>query len=49
MALQPTSQALWCVVKERDELGDDVTFEYATAVKEGAFYGWLALVIYRQQ
>src|SRR2546430_911834 len=25
---------------ERDELGDDVPFEYATAVKDGAFYGW---------
>ena len=30
----------WCVVNERDELGDDVPFEYATQVQEGAFYGW---------
>ncbi|SFP15597.1 Glucose/arabinose dehydrogenase, beta-propeller fold [Mesorhizobium sp. NFR06] len=40
MTVQPATGALWCVVNERDELGDDVPFEYATAVKEGAFYGW---------
>jgi glucose/arabinose dehydrogenase len=40
MAIQPRSGALWCVVNERDGLGDDTPFEYATAVKEGAFYGW---------
>jgi glucose/arabinose dehydrogenase len=40
MTLEPTSQALWCVVNERDLLGDDVPFEYATSVKEGGFYGW---------
>jgi glucose/arabinose dehydrogenase len=40
MTVQPTTGQLWCVVNERDELGDNVPFEYATAVKEGAFYGW---------
>ncbi|MDX8516149.1 PQQ-dependent sugar dehydrogenase [Mesorhizobium captivum] len=40
MTVQPATGALWCVVNERDELGDDVPFEYATAVKDGAFYGW---------
>jgi glucose/arabinose dehydrogenase len=40
MTVQPVSGALWCVVNERDELGDNVPFEYATTVKEGAFYGW---------
>ncbi|MDR7031468.1 sorbosone dehydrogenase family protein [Mesorhizobium sp. BE184] len=40
MAVQPATQALWCVVNERDQLGDNVPFEYATTVKEGAFYGW---------
>src|SRR5581483_11527661 len=40
MTVQPATGALWCVVNERDELGDDVPFEYATAVKGGAFYGW---------
>ncbi|WP_217576903.1 sorbosone dehydrogenase family protein [Mesorhizobium sp. GbtcB19] len=40
MTVQPATGALWCVVNERDELGDNVPFEYATAVKEGAFYGW---------
>ena len=40
MSLQPATGGLWCVVNERDELGDDTPFEYATQVKEGAFYGW---------
>ena len=31
---------IWCVVNERDELGDNVPFDYATSVKAGAFYGW---------
>jgi hypothetical protein len=30
----------WCIVNERDELGDNTPFEYATHVVEGAFYGW---------
>ena len=40
MTVQPATGALWCVVNERDGLGDDAPFEYATAVKPGAFYGW---------
>ena len=40
MTVQPATGALWCVVNERDALGDNVPFEYATSVKEGAFYGW---------
>ena len=40
MTVQPATGALWCVVNERDALGDNVPFDYATAVKEGAFYGW---------
>ena len=40
MTLQPATGALWCVVNERDGLGDDLPFEYATTVKQGAFYGW---------
>ncbi|MER9053399.1 sorbosone dehydrogenase family protein [Mesorhizobium sp. M0213] len=40
MTVQPASGALWCVVNERDELGDNVPFEFATEVKDGAFYGW---------
>lgn len=40
MTLQPATGNLWCVVNERDELGDNVPFDYATSVKEGAFYGW---------
>ena len=40
MTLQPATGNVWCVVNERDELGDNIPFEYATAVKDGAFYGW---------
>jgi glucose/arabinose dehydrogenase len=40
MTIQPKTGYLWCVVNERDELGDNVPFEYATHVREGQFYGW---------
>lgn len=40
MALQPGSGALWCVVNERDALGDNTPPDYATSVRPGAFYGW---------
>jgi glucose/arabinose dehydrogenase len=40
MTLQPATSEVWCVVNERDELGDNVPFEYATHVQRGAFYGW---------
>jgi glucose/arabinose dehydrogenase len=40
MAIQPVTGNLWCIVNERDELGDNTPFEYATHVVEGAFYGW---------
>lgn len=40
MDIQPATGALWCAVNERDELGDNVPFDYATEVKESEFYGW---------
>jgi glucose/arabinose dehydrogenase len=40
IAFQRGVDSPWCVVNERDGLGDDVPFEYATVVKQGAFYGW---------
>jgi glucose/arabinose dehydrogenase len=40
LTIQPATGHLWCVVNERDELGDNVPFEYATEVREGHFYGW---------
>jgi glucose/arabinose dehydrogenase len=40
IAVQPSTGRPWCVVNERDQIGDDTPFEYATEVKEGAFYGW---------
>ena len=39
-AWQPQSHALWVVVNERDELGNDLVPDYMTSVKDGGFYGW---------
>jgi glucose/arabinose dehydrogenase len=40
MTVQPATGELWCIVNERDELGDNTPFEYATHVIAGGFYGW---------
>jgi glucose/arabinose dehydrogenase len=40
LAFCPGTRRLWTVVQERDMLGDDLVPDYATSVKEGAFYGW---------
>ena len=39
-AWQPQSGALWVVVHERDELGNNLVPDYMTSVKDGGFYGW---------
>jgi len=40
LAWEPQTGALWTVVNERDELGDDLVPDYLTSVQDGAFYGW---------
>ena len=40
LAWEPQTGALWAVVNERDELGNDLVPDYMTSVKDGAFYGW---------
>ena len=40
LTIQPAGGALWCVVNERDSLGDDLPPDFATRVVEGAFFGW---------
>jgi glucose/arabinose dehydrogenase len=40
LSWEPKTGALWCVVNERDELGDDLVPDYMTHVQPGAFYGW---------
>ncbi len=40
LAWQPGTNVLWTAVNERDTLGDDLVPDYATSVKDGAFYGW---------
>jgi glucose/arabinose dehydrogenase len=38
--VQPGTSTPWCVVNERDMLGDNLPPDYATRVRAGAFYGW---------
>ena len=40
LAWEPDSGALWTVVNERDDLGNDLVPDYLTAVRDGGFYGW---------
>jgi glucose/arabinose dehydrogenase len=40
MAWEPVTGALWTAVNERDSLGDELVPDFATAVQNGAFYGW---------
>ncbi|MDE3174525.1 MAG: PQQ-dependent sugar dehydrogenase [Pseudomonadota bacterium] len=40
LGVQPQNGALWCVVNERDTLGDDLPPDFATTVGDGKFYGW---------
>ena len=40
MAWEPASGALWTVVNERDELGNDLVPDYLTSVRDGGIYGW---------
>lgn len=40
MDFHPQTGALYAVVNERDELGDDLVPDYFTRVQQGAFYGW---------
>ncbi|MEQ1530483.1 MAG: sorbosone dehydrogenase family protein [Methylococcales bacterium] len=37
---EPDAGALWTVVNERDELGDDLVPDYLTSVSDGSFFGW---------
>ncbi|WP_346327363.1 sorbosone dehydrogenase family protein [Iodidimonas sp. SYSU 1G8] len=38
--INPVTGALWTVVNERDELGDQLVPDYLTSVQPGGFYGW---------
>ncbi|HEY5105983.1 MAG TPA: PQQ-dependent sugar dehydrogenase [Caulobacteraceae bacterium] len=40
LAIEPRTSDLWCATNERDLLGDDLPPDYATRVRQGAFYGW---------
>ena len=40
LAWEPFSGALWTVVNERDELGNDLVPDYMTSVRNDGFYGW---------
>ncbi len=40
MGWEPSTGALWTVVNERDEIGNDLVPDYLTSVQDGGFYGW---------
>jgi glucose/arabinose dehydrogenase len=40
MDFEPQTGALWTVVNERDEIGNDLVPDYMTSVQDGGFYGW---------
>src|SRR5262244_4258665 len=40
MTVRPATDVVWAATNERDNLGDNLVPDYATSVKEGAFYGW---------
>lgn len=40
LAWEPTSNTLWTVVNERDDIGGDLVPDYLTSVVDGNFYGW---------
>lgn len=40
MRVNPVTGDPWCVVNERDSLGDDVPPDYVTRVQAKGFYGW---------
>ncbi|MBU1176522.1 MAG: PQQ-dependent sugar dehydrogenase [Alphaproteobacteria bacterium] len=40
MDVQRATGAVWCAVNERDGLGNDIPFDYATSVQDGGFFGW---------
>ena len=40
LAWEPSTDALWTVVNERDGLGDETPPDYLTSVRDGGFYGW---------
>ncbi|MET0534510.1 MAG: sorbosone dehydrogenase family protein [Steroidobacter sp.] len=40
MDWNPQTGALWTVVNERDEIGDNLVPDYLTSVRDGGFYGW---------
>ena len=48
LTIQPETGAPWCVVNERDGLGDNVPSDYATRVRDGTFLR-LAVVLHRLQ
>jgi len=40
VCVNPATKDIWAVVNERDGLGDDTPFEFATRVEKGSFHGW---------
>ena len=40
LAVQLSTEKVYCATNERDLLGDNLPPDYVTSIKQGAFYGW---------
>ena len=40
LAFKPSTNKLWAIANERDEIGPDLVPDYLTSVQENGFYGW---------
>lgn len=40
LQFEPTSNILWAIANERDEIGSSLVPDYLTSVQDGGFYGW---------
>lgn len=40
LAFEPSTNVLFAIANERDEIGPDLVPDYLTSIKDGGFYGW---------
>ena len=40
MAMQPSTDNLWCTGNERDHVGPNLVPDFLTTIEDGGFYGW---------
>ena len=40
LQIEPTTEKVWAIANERDEIGASLVPDYLTSLKDGGFYGW---------